>query len=191
MSSLTSNPTDGFADTCVITIPSHTLIRFVKPAVIRNGNKPAANRIRKEFIAENAGDWMYRQVKKWAKEFAKDTAYLHIFRKTSLQFARRGEDLNRIVASDASLTTAVMMASYAEEADDEMRHKSNRTYRRILASLPVDVATRYGYEEKTSGRLIEQLDTARSTENWSQVVQVAGALQALVDAGDESDRMTA
>lgn len=158
---------------------------------IRNGNRSAANRIRMDFKEDNLGDWMYRQVKKWSDQFAKGTVYLHTFRKTSLQFARRGEDLNQMVASDASLTAAVMTTSYTEEADEELRHKSNRTFRRILRSLPVDIATRYGYEEKPCDCLIEQLDTARSVEDWSQVVEVAKALDALIESGDEGARMTA
>jgi hypothetical protein len=35
--------------------------------------------------------------------------HLHVFRKTSLQYARRGEDVNRQVAADARLGEGVMM----------------------------------------------------------------------------------
>jgi hypothetical protein len=125
---------------------------------LRAGNKSAANRVRAEFRPENLGEWMYRQVSKWSKGLANGAAYLHSFRKTSLQFARHGEDLNRLVATDASLTATVMMDSYTDETDEELRHKSNRMYGRLLAALPVDVASRYGAVVKTSDRLIERLD---------------------------------
>jgi hypothetical protein len=144
---------------------------------LRIGNKSAANRVRTEFRPENLGEWMYRQVSKWSQDLANGTAYLHSFRKTSLQLARRGEDLNRLVAADASLTATVMTASYTDENDEELRHKSNRMYRRLLAALPVDVATRYGAVVKPSDRLIERLDLARSSEDWCEVARVAAALQ--------------
>ncbi|TWU51686.1 hypothetical protein Poly59_32810 [Rubripirellula reticaptiva] len=69
-----------------------------------------------------------------------------------------------------------MMASDAGEDDEELRHRSNRTYRRILSSLPVEVACRYGYQEKPSDRLIETLVLARSQEQWNEVVKLADAL---------------
>lgn len=69
-----------------------------------------------------------------------------------------------------------MMASYADEDDEELRHRSNRTYRRILGSLPIEVACRYGYQEKPSDRLIEKLDLARSQEQWNEVIELADAL---------------
>lgn len=65
------------------------------------------------------------------------------------------------------------------EDDEELRHRSNRTYRRILGSLPMDVACRYGYQEKPSDRLIEKLDLARSQEQWNEVVELADALEKL------------
>ncbi len=150
---------------------------------VRHGNKSAATHVRADFSPENLGDWMYRQIRNWSKNLPKGSAYLHIFRKTSLRFARKGEDLNRIVASDASLTTAVMTASYTEEEDEELRHKSNRTYRRILTSLPVAVASRYGYVEKPSDRLIESLDSARTRDDWNEVARLATALQELNEEG--------
>jgi integrase len=143
---------------------------------LSRGDGSFACRVKSDFAPDNLGDWMYRQVSRWSKDQPNGSAYLHVFRKTSLQYARRGEDLNRLVASDASLTTAVMMASYADEDDEELRHRSNRTYRRILGSLPVDVACRYGYQEKPSDRLIEKLDLARSQEQWSAVIELADAL---------------
>ena len=41
-----------------------------------------------------------------------------------------------------------MMTNYVKETDDEMRRKSNRTFQRIIASLPADVADRVRVHRK-------------------------------------------
>ena len=65
-----------------------------------------------------------------------------------------------------------------------MRQKSNRTFRRILNSLPVEVAVRYGYNERPVDRLAERLDMARARGDWKEVVTVAQQLAEL-SVGDE------
>jgi hypothetical protein len=80
--------------------------------------------------------------------------------------ARRGEDINRQVAEDARVGEAVMMASYVTEEDEELRHRSNRTYWRIVASLPLEVAQRYGYAESATDRLEQQLLAALVAKDW-------------------------
>ena len=130
---------------------------------------------------------MYRSLREWSKTLPNGTAYLHVFRKTSLQHARRGEDLNKLVAGDASLTEAVMMSSYAEESSEELQHKSNRTFRRILASLPLEVSTRYGYEERPTDRLIENIDFARAREDWAEMARIAEKLVDLKSTSEKSD----
>lgn len=55
--------------------------------------------------------------------------------------------MNRQVAADARLSEGVMMTNYVKETDEQMRAKSNRMYRRILASLDLKVAQRYGHVE--------------------------------------------
>ncbi|MCD0457934.1 hypothetical protein [Roseiconus lacunae] len=40
---------------------------------------------------------------------------------------------------------------------------------------------RYGYDEKPSDRLIEKLDSARSQEQWNDIVELANALVMLAD----------
>ena len=149
---------------------------------LRLGNKRGARRVSEEFRPENVGDWMYRQVSEWSKTLANGTAYLHCFRKTSLQHARRGEDASKRVAEDASLTESVMMASYADETDEELWNRSNRTYRRLIASLPLEVAVRYGYEEKPEDRLVERLDHARGQQDWNEVLRLT---QELIDLSRE------
>jgi integrase len=80
-----------------------------------------------EFSPEKFGDWFYTRISEWSKVSAKGHAYVHIFRKTTLQHARRGEDINRQVAADARVSESVMMTNYVEETAEELRQRSNRT----------------------------------------------------------------
>jgi hypothetical protein len=143
---------------------------------LRRGDSFAARQVRQDFTPENVGEWMYRQVFEWSQSLPKGAAYLHVFRKTALQHALSGEHIEQAVAEEASVTPAVMRASYARASDEEFRRMSNRTFRRIRSSLPVDVATRYGYEEKPADRLMEQLDLARSQGDWKTVARLAKEL---------------
>lgn len=47
-------------------------------------------------------------------------------------------------------------------------------------SLPVEVAVRYGYEERPADRLREQLDQARSEGDWRRVAELAAKLERLL-----------
>lgn len=141
--------------------------------------KAALVQIQTEFDPENVGDWMYRQVSEWSKTLKGGPAYLHCFRKTSLQYAFTGEHIQQIVARDASVTPAVMMASYARATDEELRQRSNATFHRLLSSLPVEVAVRYGHEVSQADRLHEQLDAARGRRDWDEVGRLAQQLHAL------------
>ena len=60
---------------------------------------------------------------------------------------------------------------------EELRHASNRTYTRILASLPPDVAIRYGYQP-VSGRadLETRLEAATKAKDWGLVADLANRL---------------
>jgi hypothetical protein len=91
---------------------------------------------------------------------AKGRAYTHVFRKTSLQYVRTGEDVNRLVAGDAKVSESVLMTSYVKETDEQMRQSSNRTFGRILASLPSDLARRCGHVQPTEGNLEERIHEA-------------------------------
>jgi hypothetical protein len=57
------------------------------------------------------------------------------------------------------------MTNYVMETAEEMRQKSNITYRRIAASLPPAVAKRYGHEEANDTSLQDQLKAAVEAEN--------------------------
>jgi integrase len=126
------------------------------------GNHHLAAQVKDEFCPENLGDWFHHRIRDWSGKLPNGRATPHVFRKTSLQIARRGEDLNRQVAKDAKLTEAVMMKNYVNLADGEMRAASNRTFQRLVRSLPPHVAREYGHiiEPETSQELEAQLRDA-------------------------------
>jgi integrase len=143
-----------------------------------------AQNIRAEFKPANFEQWLYRRVKDWASENDKGSAYLHTFRKTGLQHAREGEDINREVATDARVSTSVMTGHYVTQSDAQLRAGSNRTFRRILASLPPKVARRYGHVETKSAGLEQQLQQAVEQKNWDLVRELSARLS-------QKDRATA
>lgn len=144
-----------------------------------NKNPTAAAQVRPDFAPDNLGEWMYRQVVAWSESMPKGSAYLHVFRKTALQFALSGEHIHQTVAKEASVTPAVMRSSYAREMDGELRRMSNGTFDRLRRSLPVEVASRYGYAEKPADRIIERLDEARSRSDWETVGRLSEELTRL------------
>ncbi|MBL8797639.1 MAG: hypothetical protein JNM56_27310 [Planctomycetia bacterium] len=143
----------------------------------RRGRQREAKMVAAEFKPVNLGDWFHEQIVDWSTKQPKGRATLHVFRKTSLQYARCGEDLNRQVAADARLSEGVMMTNYVKETDEQMRAKSNRMYRRILASLDPKVAQRYGHAETEGCQLKEQLQAAIAAENWMLVDELTKRLR--------------
>ena len=126
-----------------------------------------ATNVGEKYTPESFGSWLQSRIPEWAEKTGRPHATPHVFRKTALQHARRGEDLNRLVAQDAKVTASVMMRHYVGEHDEELRHASNRTYARILASLPTDVATRYGYQPVNGTVDLEaRLEAATQVKDW-------------------------
>ena len=140
------------------------------------------NRLKPDYHPEDCGDWFYNRVNDWSKSLPNGAACVHVFRKTSLQYARSGEDLNRQVAADARVGAGVMMTNYVKETDPEMRHRSNRMFARIAAALPTAVALRYGYEPTQIDPLIQRLTEAIVAQNWA----LANAITA--DLAKRTDR---
>jgi hypothetical protein len=136
-----------------------------------------ADNVARDFAPEHLGDWFYDRVKDWSKSMPEGAAYLHMFRKTTLQYARAGEDANRRVASDARLGEGVMMSSYVKENDPEMRNRSNRTFERIANSLRPDVAEQYGFVTPKADPLVEQLNTAVAGQDWALVATLTEELK--------------
>jgi hypothetical protein len=140
------------------------------------GNAGCLKKIREEFTAKNFGRWVYERVKEWGERHGKGDVFLHVFRKTVLQHARRGEDINRQVAADARVSEAVLMTNYVKETDEELRARSNRTFARILVSLPADVAKRYGHAEPGPAPLEQQLQAAMASKDWDRVAALSALL---------------
>lgn len=131
-----------------------------------------------EFDPENLANWFYKKLKAWSKSLPKGHASTHIFRKTSLQYARSGEDINRRVAQDARVSETVLMTNYVKETDEHLRAKSNRTYERILASLSPEVARRYGHAEPKAIQLEQQIQVAVAAKDWPLAATLTAKLAA-------------
>ena len=93
-----------------------------------------------------------------------------------MQYARRGEDINRQVAQDANVSESVLMTNYVKEEDQELRAQSNRTFNRIMASLSPDVARAYGAVEAAPPPLEQQLQVAMGQKDWQQVRAISARL---------------
>jgi integrase len=132
--------------------------------------------VRAEFAPGNFGQWFYNRVKEWAATNPKGDAYVHIFRKTGLQHAREGEDINREVAADARVGQYVLTTHYITQTEAQLRAGSNRTYRRILASLPAEVACRYGHDQTATTGLEERIQAAVEAKNWDLVREFSARL---------------
>jgi integrase len=120
------------------------------------------------------GQWFYKRVREWSATLTKGRAYPHVFRKTSMQYARRGEDISRELAEDIRVSPSVMMSNYVKETDEEMRAKGNRVFRRILASLPPEVAARYGHVSPSA--LESQVKAALAAGDWQEVARLSSEL---------------
>lgn len=143
----------------------------------QQGDTRTAKRVRTEFTPDNLGGWMYRRISECSKTLTNGSAYLHVFRKTALQYALSAGHVEQSVADDASVSSAVLMSNYARVTDKELRLMSNRTYQRIRSSLSQVVATRYGWEEKPSDNIVERLDQARVRGDWDAVARLAEELR--------------
>jgi hypothetical protein len=93
-----------------------------------------------------------------------------------LQHARRGEDITRQIASDTRVSESVLMTNYLKETDEEMRQRSNRTYRRIQASLSSEVAARYGYVQDARSEMESQLRAAIDAKDWAIISEITKRL---------------
>lgn len=137
---------------------------------LTEGRKSAATMV-KDFDVYNAGRWFYEQVKKWDSE-----AYVHMFRKTSLQYARAGQDATQSLAKDARVSEGVMMTHYVKEEDLQFRAASNAMYQRLCLSMTPEVARAFGHEHSATAILEQRLREAIGSRNWSLVGEIAKKL---------------
>jgi len=134
------------------------------------------NSLGAEFSPTRFGNWFYHRVKEWAGSNRKSSVFVHVFRKTTLQHARRGEDITRQIANDARVSESVLMTNYVKETDEEMRQRSNRTYWRIHASLSPEVAAQYGCARNARSETESQLRVAIDAKDWTTASDIARRL---------------
>lgn len=144
----------------------------------RSGHPKYADKVGAEFNPSALGDWFQRRMADWSAQHDGPRASPHVFRKTALQIARSGEDLNRELALDAAVNTSVLMKHYIADRDEELRAASNRMFRRLVAALPADVAERFGHSQTDeSSGLREQIRRAVELEDWPSVHSLSARLQ--------------
>ncbi len=135
------------------------------------GNVKAARNVL-DFSPENAGRWFYERIKAWSA----GGSYVHMLRKTIMQMARAGEDVNLAVAKDASVTKGVMLDHYVSEDDPEMRAKADRMYRRICDGLAPKVAEAFGHRRSGTEAIERQLRDAVAGKDWERAKRLSGQL---------------
>lgn len=141
------------------------------------GKIGTASHVRESFIPSNASDWLYRQVADWSESAKGGPAGLHVFRKTALQHATEGEEIASRVAGDARVTAGVMTSHYVIDSDKRLREASNRTFARLVTSLPSDIAARYGHNADSEHPSLQtRLDAAIHSQDWKEVARIAGQL---------------
>ena len=78
--------------------------------------------------------------------------------------------------SGANESESVLMTNYAKQTGVEARQRSNRTYRRILASLSPEVAVRYGYVQDPRSEMGHQLRAAIDAKDWARASELVAKL---------------
>ncbi len=135
------------------------------------GNLNAARQVM-DYSPANSGRWFYERVKAWSS----GDSYVHMLRKTIMQMARAGEDVNLAVAKDASVTKGVMLGHYVSEDDPEMRAKADRMYRRICDGLTPKVAEAFGHRRSGTEEIERQLRDAVAEKDWERAKRLSGQL---------------
>jgi hypothetical protein len=110
------------------------------------------------------------------KDWSKGKGTVHMLRKTTMRYARAGQDLNEALARDASVTASVMLGHYAPNEDPNMRASSNRMFRRIRDGLGLTVAKAFGYEESPTEALEQRLREATIAKDWELVGRLSADL---------------
>lgn len=138
---------------------------------LTEGRKSAARMV-KEFDVYNAGRWFYERVREWSG----GEAYVHMLRKTVLQYARAGQDVTRSLAKDARVSEGVMMTHYVKEEDLQHQAASNAMYQRLCLSMRPEVARAFGHAHSAIAVLEQRLRDATGDRNWPLVREIAEKL---------------
>lgn len=132
-----------------------------------SNNTVAANHVGERYHPTAFADWFHDKLAEWSRTAPNGHATQHAFRKTGLQLAYRGGIADAKIASDASITQAVMLDHYVDDTEEELSLKSNRTFERLVGSLPLKVAKRYGYVPEQEGAGVNDLLTAAiERQDW-------------------------
>jgi hypothetical protein len=137
------------------------------------GRPDRAAMVGTEFKPLCLADWFYDRLADWSAALPKGHAHPHIFRKTALQQAWVGEEETaQRVADDARVGKEVLTAHYVKV---DLWRKSNRTFQRILAALPAEVARRFGHVAEDRP-LEDQLQRAAEAKDWEAVARLSAEL---------------
>ena len=138
----------------------------------------ASRKVGQQYNPTAFADWFHAKLVDWSKTAPNGHATQHAFRKTGLQCAYRGGVADSKIASDASITDSVMHGNYVDDTDDELLLKSNRTFDRIVASLTLAVAQRYGYNPEQEGvGLTDLLKAAIDRQDWPAVEELMAKIK--------------
>jgi hypothetical protein len=140
-----------------------------------------STKVGEQFTPKAFANWFQDRIGDWVETTGANHASPHVFRKTNLQLAYDGEDINRLVAEDAQLTPSVMTEHYVTKSDEAFRAASNRTHARILASLrQAGIAEWFGYiPPSDEDRLKEELRRATAAGDWNAVKILAAKLESV------------
>ena len=137
------------------------------------GQTLTAQRIGTQYSPTAFADWFHDKIVEWSDSAPNGHATQHAFRKTGLQLAYRGGLADTMIATDASITESVMHGHYVDEMDEELLLKSNRTFDRIVSSLPAEVAERYGYSPGQEGTGLDALvKAAIDRQDWDGATEL-------------------
>ena len=138
----------------------------------------SSRKVSQQYNPTAFADWFHAKLVNWSKTAPNGHATQHAFRKTGLQFAYRGGLADSLIASDASITDSVMHGNYVDDTDQELLLKSNRTFERIVTSLPLKVAERYGYNPDEEGAgLPDLLKAAIDRQDWDAVEELMAKIR--------------
>ena len=81
-----------------------------------------------------------------------------------------------MLAKDAHVSEAVMMASYVKEEDLQLWAASNAMYQRLCLSMTPEVASAFGHEHSATAILEQRLRDAIGSRNWPMAGEITKKL---------------
>jgi hypothetical protein len=143
-----------------------------------------AMRVGDVYSPKAIADWFHDKLRHWHQSTGAPPATQHVFRKTFLQFARRGDNRAAAVANDARVSKEVLERHYTDEEEEELRQMSNRIFDRLMAGLPLEVLERYGQKVDQITQNKSDLLAAYESGDWPEAARLAAELNRLTKQGD-------